>query len=97
MPPIHRGIDSHASNAQDGPSDDLGNPWWWHPAHGYPGQKYANASGSRRRMAPLSRSDPVLRFVRSRQRFVHLRQATAAMRSQGSRFRIDGLIVLNSR
>ena len=24
MPPIHRGIDSHASNAQDGPSDDLG-------------------------------------------------------------------------
>jgi hypothetical protein len=34
------------------------------------GPKYANASGSRRRMAPLSRSDPVLRFVRSRQRFV---------------------------
>ena len=35
-----------------------------------PGPKYANASGSRQRMAPLSRSDPVQRFVRSRQRFV---------------------------
>ena len=32
--------------------------------HGCPGPKYANACGSRRRMTPLSRSDPVLRFVR---------------------------------
>jgi len=46
---------------------------------------------------PLGRSDLVLRFVLPRQRFVRLRQATAAMRSQGSRFRIDGLIVANSR
>ena len=33
-------------------------------------QENANASGSRRRMAPVSRSAPVLRFVRLRQRFV---------------------------
>ena len=38
--------------------------------HGCPGPKNANASRSRRRMTPLSRSDPVLRFVRLRQRFV---------------------------
>jgi len=38
--------------------------------HGCPGPKNANACGSRRRMTPLSRSDPVLRFVRPRQRFV---------------------------
>ena len=33
-------------------------------------QKMPNAAGSRRRMTPLSRSDPVLRFVLPRQRFV---------------------------
>jgi hypothetical protein len=43
--------------------------------HGRPGPKNANASGSRRRTTPLSRSDLVLRFVRLRQRFVRLRQA----------------------
>src|SRR5262249_17586756 len=32
--------------------------------HGCPGPKNANASGSRRRVTPLGRSDPVLRFVR---------------------------------
>jgi hypothetical protein len=37
------------------------------------------------------------RLVYLRQIFVRMRQATAAMRSQGSGFRTDGLIVLNSR
>ena len=37
------------------------------------------------------------RLVYLRQIFVRMRQATAAMRSQGSGFRVDGLIVLNSR
>ena len=45
-------------------------PWAGVPPPRVPGPKYANASGSRRRMAPLSHSDPVLRFVRQRQRFV---------------------------
>src|SRR5262249_56817360 len=44
----------------------------------------------------LSRFAYVWGLVRLRQRFVRLRKA-AAMRSQGNRFRIDGLIVLNSR
>src|SRR5262245_45584501 len=62
MPPIHRGIDSYASNAQDGPSDHLSIRGRGCHHHGCPGPKYANASGSRRRMTPLSRSDLVLRF-----------------------------------
>src|SRR5262249_6034595 len=36
-----------------------------------------HASGSRRRMEPLSRSDPLLRFVLSRQKFVRWRADTA--------------------
>ena len=46
-------------------------------------QKMPNAAGSRRRMASLSRSDPVLRFVRSRQRFVRWSQARAACQTAG--------------
>jgi len=38
-------------------------------------QKMPMPPGSRRRMTPLSRSDPVLRFVQSRQRFVRWSQA----------------------
>jgi hypothetical protein len=47
--PIHRSVDGHPGNTQDGPSDDL----------------------SIRGPTLLGRSDPILRFVRSRQRFVH--------------------------
>jgi hypothetical protein len=58
------------SNAEHCPSDNLSVRGQWCHYHGCPGPKCANASGSRRRMTPLGRSDPVLRFVRSRQRFV---------------------------
>jgi len=51
--PIHRSVDSHPSNAQDGSSDDLSIRW-------------ATTGGP----TPLGRSDAVLRFVLSRQRFV---------------------------
>src|SRR5262249_40758670 len=68
-PMVHGSVDSHPGNTQDGPGD--------YPSRGRecrhhecPDPKYANASGSRRRMTPVSRPDPVLRFVRSRQRFV---------------------------
>ena len=56
MPPIHRSVDDHPSNTQDSPSYDL--------------SIRGRASGSRRRMTPLSRSDRFLRLVRLRQRFV---------------------------
>jgi len=56
MPPIHGNVDSHASNPQEGASDDLSIRGGGATTTGGP--------------TPLSRSDPVLRFVRSRQTFV---------------------------
>src|SRR5262249_13264265 len=47
---------------------------WGHHYRGRPGPRYANASWSRRRMTPLSRSDPALNIVLSRQRFVRWSQ-----------------------
>jgi len=62
--PIHRSTDSHVCDPKDGSGDDLSIRGRGCHHHGCPGPKYANACGSRRRMTPLSRSDPVLRFVR---------------------------------
>jgi hypothetical protein len=70
MSPIHRSVDGHASNPEDGPSDHLGIRGRGCHHYGCGGPKYANAYGSRRRMTPPSRSDPVLRFVGLRQTFV---------------------------
>ena len=63
-------VDSHVCVPKDGPGYHLSIRGWGHHYRGCPGPKNANAYGSRRRMTPLSRSDPVLRFVRSRQGFV---------------------------
>src|SRR5262249_3691887 len=60
----------HRCNAKDCSGDDLSIRGRGCRHHRCPSPKNANASGSRRRITPLSRSDPVLRFVRSRQRFV---------------------------
>jgi len=49
--PIHRSVDGHPSNAKDGSSDHLSIRGRRCHRHGCHGPKYANASGSRRRMA----------------------------------------------
>jgi hypothetical protein len=60
----------HRGNAKDCSGDDLSIRGRGCRHHGCSGPKNANASGSRRRMTPVSRSDRGLRFVLSRQRFV---------------------------
>jgi len=71
-------VDSHVCDPKDCSGDDLSIRGRGCRHHGCPGPKNDNASGSRRRMTPLSRSDPVLRFVLSRQRFVRWSQARVA-------------------
>src|SRR5262249_31067112 len=60
----------HRCTAKDCSGDDLSIRGRGCRHHRCPSPKNANASRSRRRITPVSRSDPALRFVRLRQRFV---------------------------
>ena len=63
MPPPVRGcVDGHSGNPEDGPGGHL---------LSIRGRGATTTGGP----TPLGRSDPVLRFVRSRQRFVRWSQA----------------------
>ena len=65
---VSSSVSSHAAPRIVG--DELSIRWRGCRHQGCPSPKNAHASGSRRRMTPLSRSAPVLRFVLSGQRFV---------------------------
>jgi hypothetical protein len=76
----------HRGNAKGCSGDDLSIRGRGCCHHGCPGPKNANASGSRRRMTPLSRCAPVLRFALSGQRFVRRSQARAACQTASPQF-----------